>query len=264
MQTCHAVTEPISELGYSLPPTPLYTRSESGCEALTPSSPSVLLHIEEEEGSATSSSTRKGTTLQNHGLELEDASKDQPVISPYSMRTDIYLPSFLKRPPVKKQVEVLHQESAKSVNAAQSDGVTDLIHGVDRSKVIRSHEYVNVHSENALSQLQCAQNVTPEKKDFLENSGTELGNDYTLTQSPGEIVSSVFNGDLQQHTFGFHTDLGPMDPSWIQESSQVTIPESSGQERISASRQASMKCSLHGIFCMSEVFFYWCMWTLLS
>lgn len=260
MQTCHAVSEPISELCSSLPPTPLHTWPESGFETLTPSSPGVLLHIEEEEGSVSSPSSRKETILQSHGLEMDDASKDLQACSPfnaYSLRTDIYLPSFFKKPQV-KEVDFVHQEYTKSMNAAQPDGVTDPLLGTDRSKIIRSHEQVTVDRESDLSQLPYLQNVTPEKtEDPVRGAGTELVNDNTSLLSFGDLAGSIVpNGVFQQHTtFGVQSEAATMEPSWAQESSQVTFPETSVQERISASRQASMELSVHGIMCMSEVSF---------
>lgn len=257
IQTCHAVSdplsEPLSELYSSLPPTPLHTRPETGCETLTPSSPNVL-HIEEEEGTALSS--KNGAILQNCSLEIDDR-KPQPVINShnaYSLRTDIYLPSFFKMPQVKKPFNVDSQEYFKSANVAQPDGITDHLLGADRSKVIQSHEQVTVDGENSSSPLPCSQNSITE--DQL-NVCTELGNGYTFTQSPGELDGSIdSNGVLQQHTtFGFQSETGPLDSPWTQESSLVAFPDTSAREQISASRQASLECPVHGNMCMSEMFF---------
>ncbi|XP_072271587.1 paxillin isoform X2 [Pyxicephalus adspersus] len=235
-KTCHSVSEPITELCSGLPPTPLQTRSESGCEALTPNSSSVLLHIEEEDGLVPSSSSRKGATLQ-HGLEIDDIINDQLVMSPssdYSLRTDIYLPSFFKKPQVKKEVDV-HQENRKSMHASHSDDVIDSHYDTDISKFIRSCEQTTVTSENALSQHPCLQSLAPAK---TEDISKELGDDYTFTQTPGDIGGSVVPNGVPQHTtFGFPSDSGLVDPSWAQESSQVTFPDTSSRERISASRQ---------------------------
>lgn len=259
MQTCYAVSEPISELCSSLPQTPLHTWPESVCETLAPSGPGVLLHIEEEEGSVSSPSSRKEYILQSLGLETDNASKDLPACSPfsaYSLRTDIYLPSFFKKPQV-KDLDFVHQEYTKPMNAAQPDGVTDPLLGTNRSKIIRAHEQVTVDRESDLSQLPYQQNVTPEKtEDPVRGAGTELVSDNTFLLSFGDLAGSIApNGVFQQHTtFGVQSEEAPMEPSWAQESSQVTFPETSVQERISASRQASMEFSVHGIMCMSEVF----------
>ncbi|XP_040206325.1 paxillin isoform X1 [Rana temporaria] len=241
-KTCYAVSEPISELCSSLPQTPLHTWPESVCETLAPIGPGVLLHIEEEEGSVSSPSSRKETILQSLGLETDNASKDLPACSPfsaYSLRTDIYLPSFLKKPQV-KELDFVHQESTKPMNAAQPDGVTDPLLGTNRSKIIRSHEQVTVDGESDLSQLPYQQNVTPEKtEDPVRGAGIELVNDNTFLLSFGDLAGSIApNGVFQQHTtFGVQSEEAPMEPSWAQESSQVTFPETSVQERISASRQ---------------------------
>ncbi|CAI9607430.1 unnamed protein product [Staurois parvus] len=199
-KTCHAVSEPISELCSSLPPTSLHTNPESGCEALILSSPNVLLHIEEEEGSVSSPSSRKVSTLQSRGLEMDDASKDQPVFNPfsaYSLRTDIYLPSFFKKPQVKKEVDFVYQEYTKSTNVAQPDGVTDPLNGTDRSEVIGSHEEVTVDGETDLSQLPYPQMSTLEKtEDPVRGAGIELGTDYTFTRYFGDQGDSIVPMDF--------------------------------------------------------------------
>lgn len=247
MQTCHAISEPLSEplfeLYSGLPPTPLHTRPESGCETLTPSSPNAL-HIEEEEGSV-SSLSKKGATLQNRSLEIADASKGQPVINSsnaYSLRTDLYLPSFSKMPQV-KEFNNDPQEYFKSITVLP-DGIADLVFEANKSKVIQSHEQVTVDGENALSLLPCPQNLTPENTEGQLSVATELGNGYTFTQSLADLGGSIVsNGVLQkQMTSGFQSDTGPVDSPWVQDSSQVTFPETSAREQISASRQASMEC----------------------
>ncbi|XP_068094816.1 paxillin isoform X2 [Hyperolius riggenbachi] len=246
-KTCHTFSEPLSEFCYSptssLSTTTLHAGTESVCDALASRSPSVFLHIDEEEGSLSSSPFKKGPLPPCHGLEI-DVSNDKSSISPfsaYSLRTDIYLPSFLKNPPVKKEVQVLREEYMKSVNVAQPDGIYDLQlpAGQDKS-VLKSFDHVTVDSETVSDQPASPQNSTPEEtKVPLKSLDIALDNNNELTLAPGDQSdSTIYNGVVQSNsTSCLQSDTTYMDPSWTQESAQIVLPETTARDRISASRQ---------------------------
>ncbi|XP_063769206.1 paxillin isoform X2 [Pseudophryne corroboree] len=248
-KTCrHTLSGPVSDLHKNRPISPastfyttsLYAGQQSGSDALTPVSSTVLLHIDEEESPALSSHFRKATVLSNRAVETDGANKDQPVTCPfnaYSLRTDIYLPSFHKKSQVKqKELDVCPIEYTQSELAVQSDGPAELQSSLEKNtwSLWEPHENMIINNE-ALSSETTHQPCSVS----LRISDNEPGNDHKFTEHPDEQVSSITSdGDFGQHsTFVFHPDLKTIDDSWTQESQQIMFPETPARERISALRQ---------------------------
>ncbi|CAJ0964907.1 unnamed protein product [Ranitomeya imitator] len=231
--TCHTCAETISERFKSNPITPpssvcsthLYARPESGFDAVTPCSPAVNLHIDEDENPASSAPLRKDVVLSSLGLQMDLAPKEEPVITPfnaYSQRTDIYLPSFYKKPRTKlKEFDVHPVECSPLFHAVQSDG---LINGhwtqEENSSIWKPSDNVEQNEVKLLSEISKPPCSSIEKLEFaVTTAERKLLTDNKSAEFPVQQVdSSAPNGHLEQEsTFRFRPDPNKSDSSWTED-----------------------------------------------
>ncbi|XP_075070983.1 paxillin isoform X1 [Mixophyes fleayi] len=245
-KTCrHTLSGPITDLHKNSPTSPpstlcttsLYAKQVNGSDALTRINPTVLLHIDEEERPTLTSSLRKGTVLPNHEVEIDVANKDQRVTCPfnaYSLRKDIYLPSFHKKSQVKqKELDVCPVQYMQSELVVQSDGAHDVQTPLETmtSALWKPHEnmIINKDLSSESAHLQCS----------VSTRSADNGLYHKFTEPLGEqLSSSTSDGDFGQHsTFGCQLDPKTTDTSLTQESHQIVYPETPARERVSALRQ---------------------------
>ncbi|KAM3939508.1 paxillin isoform 2-T2 [Leptodactylus fuscus] len=250
-KTCHTCSEPVSEWCKSSPAsppssvcsTPLYARPESGFDAVTPSSPAVFLHIDEDENPAASSHLKKGIVLTSHALPTDLSPKDQPVITPfnaYSQRTDIYLPSFYKKSQTKqKEFDVHPVEYSHLSYSGQSDDLPDGQTKQEENRYAMWKSCKNTVSEDEIlsSEVTHPPCLVSEKTEAtVTTTDNRLGIDNTCTEFPVEQVdSSNQNGHLEYNSsFGLYPDSSKTDSSLMEDSHELAYQE---VPRISASRQ---------------------------
>ncbi|KAM4052056.1 paxillin isoform 1-T1 [Anomaloglossus baeobatrachus] len=245
-KTCRTCAEPISEgcnINSATSPSSvcsnhLYARLESGFDAVTPCSPAVYLHIDEDENPASLASLRKGIHLPSFGLQMDLAPKEEPVVTPfsaYSQRTDIYLPSFYKKPQTKqKELDVHPVEYSQLLDVVQTD---DLSNGQRKQEEISSlwkpFDIVQ-NEEKLLSEISEPPCSNLEKLELALTTTENLVPDNKSAEFlVDQVDSSPPNGHLEQDpTFGFHPDPNKSDSSLMED--DIVYQE---VPRISASRQ---------------------------
>ncbi|XP_069601386.1 uncharacterized protein [Ranitomeya imitator] len=171
---------------------------------------------------------------------MDLAPKEEPVITPfnaYSQRTDIYLPSFYKKPQTKlKEFDVHPVECSPLFHAVQSDG---LINGhwtqEENSSIWKPSDNVEQNEVKLLSEISKPPCSSIEKLEFaVTTAERKLLTDNKSAEFPVQQVdSSAPNGHLEQEsTFRFRPDPNKSDSSWTEDDLiYQEVP------RISASRQ---------------------------
>lgn len=189
---------------------------------------------------------------------MDLAPKYEPVITPfnaYSQRTDLYLPSFYKKPQTKqKDLDVRLVEYSQLPQAVRSDDLTGGQTNQERSgcAIWKSCENIVLDEERHFAEMAYPPCSASEKSEIaVTPTDNKIVVDNKFTTFPVEHGgTSASNGHLEQNsTLELHPDLNETDYAWTEDSHENAYQE---VPRISASRQASLLCVAF-VLCMDQV-----------